>query len=190
MQKVREIARRRLFEGFLSVDEVELAVEGEEKPQRRQVLERGDAVGVLVYHRERNEILLVRQLRAPVLRHGEAWIDEIVAGMVDPGESPEEAAIREMEEEVGFRPRELRPLGSIYGSPGGTSERIWIFYAEISDSDRKGEGGGIEDERVDARWSTPAEAYRRLDGDELRDAKTQVALLRMQGILRPTSDVH
>jgi nudix-type nucleoside diphosphatase (YffH/AdpP family) len=184
MREVREVARERRFDGFLSVDEVELRVEGDDKTQKRQIVERGDAVGVLLYAPDRRQFLVVRQLRAATLRHGEPWLVEIVAGAIDAGEGPEEAAVREVEEEVGYRPRELRALGALYPSPGGLSERIWTFYAEISDADRTGEGGGIEDEQVEAVWLDVQEAYRQLDAGELRDAKTQIALLKMRDTFR------
>lgn len=178
MREVREIGREVLYKGFLSVDKVTLQVEGQEKPVVREVMERGDAVGVLIHHRERNELLFVRQLRPPMLRHHEPWLLEVAAGMIDPGENPEQAALREVEEEVGYRPQILRPLGSMVGSPGGLSERVWLFFAEVSEAERKGEGGGLEDEDIEMVWLSPAEAYRRLDAYELHDAKTQITLLR------------
>lgn len=179
MREVREIGREPLYKGFLSVDKVTLAVEGEEKPVVREVIERGDAVGVLIHHRERDEFLLVRQLRPPMIRHGEAWLLEIAAGIIDPGENPEQAAFREVEEEVGYRPQILKPLGSMVGSPGGLSERVWLFFAEISEAERTGEGGGLEGENIEMVWLSPDEAYRRLDAYEFQDAKTQLTLLRV-----------
>lgn len=180
MREVREIGREPLHKGFLSVDKVTLEVEGETKPLEREVIERGDAVGVLIYHGERNEFLLVRQLRPPMIRHGEPWLLEVAAGMIDPGESPERSAEREVEEEVGYRPKSLIPLGAMVGSPGGLSEKVWLYFAEISEADKIGAGGGLEDENIEMVWLAPAEAYRRLDAYEFDDAKTQITLLRVR----------
>jgi ADP-ribose pyrophosphatase len=114
-----------------------------------------------------------------MLRHGEPWLVEIVAGVIDEGEAPEQSARREIEEEVGYRVRELRPLGELYNSPGGLSEKITLFYAEVSEGDRTGDGGGVDDgEDIEEIRVSEAEAYAMLDRGELRDAKTQVALLR------------
>jgi ADP-ribose pyrophosphatase len=180
MREVREIGREALYKGFLSVDKVTLAVEGEEKPLVREVIERGDAVAVLIYHRERKEFLFVRQLRPPMIRHGEPWLLETVAGMIDPGESPEESAVREVEEEVGYLPQALQPLGAMVGSPGGLSEKVWLYFAEISEGEKTGDGGGLDDENIEMVWLAPSEAYRRLDAYEFHDAKTQITLLRVR----------
>lgn len=115
-----------------------------------------------------------------MIRHGEPWLVEIVAGMIDPGESPEQAAEREVEEEIGYRPRALHPMGSMVGSPGGLSEKVWLYYAEVSEEESTGEGGGLEDENIEKVWISQAEAYRMLDEDEIRDAKTQITLLRVR----------
>lgn len=181
MREVREVARETLYKGFQSVDRVTVQVEGEEKPLVREVVDRGDAVGVLIHHLERDEYLLVRQVRTAMVRHGEPWLLEIVAGMIDPGENPEQAAVREVEEEVGYQPQALKPLGSMYGSPGGLAERVWLYLAEVSEAERTGEGGGLEDEDIELVWLKPEEVRRMVAQDELRDAKSQIAILKSQG---------
>lgn len=178
MREVREVGRESLYKGFQSVDRVIVEVEGQDKPLIREVVDHGDAVAVLIHHLERDEYLLVRQVRPPTIRHGEPWLLEIVAGMIDPGESPDQAAKREVEEEVGYLPKALTPLGSMYGSPGGLGERVYLFLAEVSEAEKTGEGGGLEDEDIELVWIKPSEAHRMVADDEIRDAKAQIAILK------------
>lgn len=71
------------------------------------------------------EVVLIKQFRAPV----GGWVLEIPAGRVEPGEDPEEAATRELVEEVGYRPRKLEKLVSLYMSPGYSDEVLHIYLA-------------------------------------------------------------
>ena len=77
-----------------------------------------------------NRILLQRQYRYPV----RSWQWELPGGFVDPGETPEEAAARELKEETGYTVKALHSLGAFYPSFGSTNEKIWLFAAECGDS--------------------------------------------------------
>lgn len=184
MRKVEILNRRTDFvPRYLRVQELELRYEmvaGElSAPVKREVGTGGDAVGVLVYDSSQGCFVLVRQLRAALLRHDEPWLLEIVAGMIDEGETPEEAGRREVEEEIGYRLDSLTPLGSLYASPGVIAEKVWLFFAEVDGSRRVNEGGGTDpDEYVEIVNLPIGEAYDALADGELRDAKTQIALLR------------
>lgn len=70
-------------------------------------------------------IYLIRQYRHSIRR----YLLEIPAGKLEPGETPEKCAIRELEEEIGYQARELRPLGEICTSPGYSNETIHLFMA-------------------------------------------------------------
>lgn len=180
MRKVEVVGRRRLFDGFSSVDEIAYRVEGQDDVVKRQSVERGDAVGVLVREQESGDFLLVRQIRPPLIEHGDEWMVEIVAGVVDDGEKPEESARREIEEEIGYRVDDLRFLTEMYGSPGGLSEKVTIYFAEVSKEQKVGEGGGVDDhEDVELVRMSSDEARSALREGRLKDAKTQIALLRM-----------
>ena len=146
----------------------------------RLCMERGDAAAVLVYDRGAGELLLVRQFRYATLRHGEPFLLEIVAGSIDPGESPEEAARRETREETGYRVRDLRLAAQYYSSPGGVSEKLHIYYGEVGKDDQVSAGGGEEGEDVEIVRLSAAEAFRRMDEGEIKDGKTLVALLWMR----------
>ncbi|HIP57347.1 MAG TPA: NUDIX domain-containing protein, partial [Ignisphaera aggregans] len=90
----------------------------------RDVVSFGTAVAVLPIIDD-NKVVLVRQYRAPV----NSWILEVPAGKVEPGESPEECAKRELEEETGYRAMSMEKLVSIYTSPGYSDEVLHIYLA-------------------------------------------------------------
>lgn len=184
MRKYEVREKRRVFQGFQSVDDYKVAffdnADGSESHTiNREVVEHGDAVGVLVWNRDANAFIFVRQFRAPMLRHDEPWLLEIVAGMIDKGEAPEESARREVEEEIGFQVEALVSLGEMYSSPGGLSEKHCLFFAEVSDAHRAGDGGGTDDhEDIEVVTMPVAEAFASLRAFEIRDAKSIIAMLR------------
>lgn len=138
-----------------------------------------DAVGILVWHRGQDAFLMVRQFRYPPVHHGiDPWITEIVAGGISPGEEEDLAAAREVEEEVGYRPRSLRRISRFYVSPGIMSERITLYLAEVDESCRVNDGGGVahEDEDIEIVPVPRQEALAWLEEQEIGDAKTLVAL--------------
>lgn len=183
MRKVDVQKVERVFEDRFAVDRATLRFEQRSGtmsgPVDRLCVERGDAVAVLLRDRSTRELILVRQFRYATLRHGEPWLLEAVAGMRDEGESPEETARREVLEETGYRLTELRPIAEFYSSPGGMSEKLHIFFAEVGPEDQETEGGGVEDEHEDLELVrlTPEEAFRQVDVREIKDGKTLVALL-------------
>jgi nudix-type nucleoside diphosphatase (YffH/AdpP family) len=154
-RKVVIHGKRRVFEDFFSVEEVNVSFEGRDGqmigPMRRLSFERGDSVAALVLKRgPEPKVLLVEQFKYPVFAHDGGWIVETVAGMIDPAESPEAALERELEEELGFRTSRHEPIAAFYSSPGGSSERVYLFYCEVSESDAvPGAGGGMTAEGED-----------------------------------------
>ena len=182
-KRVEIESREVVFDDFFKIEKARLRFErfdGAMSPTvTRLCFERGDAVAVLVYNRDMEKLLLIEQFRYPTVGHGEGWVTETVAGMVDKGETPEETLYRELEEEAGFRIKESEHIHTFYVSPGGTSERIFLYYAEVSETDRTGPGGGLATEAEDIRALayTPSEAFALLDRGEIHDAKTLIALM-------------
>lgn len=164
-----------VYQGFVRVDEAMVRL-GSATPTRRVCIERGDSAAVLLRHVERNEFLLVRQFRFPTVRHGDPFPLEIVAGGVDEGEEPEDAARREVREELGYRLEAITRVASVYPSPGAASEMVHLFYAEVTDAQSIGEVGGLEGEDVRLEATPVAEVLRQWRSQEIRDAKTWMAL--------------
>jgi ADP-ribose pyrophosphatase len=142
-----------------------------------EIVEHAPSIGVLPLKDDRTA-LLVRQYRHSA---GET-LREIVAGSLDPGEAPEAAAQRELAEEIGFRAREMIPLGGFYLCPGYTTEFMHIFLARgLEPSTAEAD----EDEQIELEEIPLAELYRQVRAGELRDSKTVAALLLAEGRIGP-----
>lgn len=99
----------------------------------RECFERGHAVGVLPYDAELDAVLLVEQFRVGALEAPRGpWLIEIIAGMLEPGEAPEDVAYREAIEEANCRPGDLIPICRYLPSPGGSSEQVSVYAAAMS----------------------------------------------------------
>lgn len=183
MRNFTVVNRERVYSGFQSIDELTIHFEDPDGSHshelKRLVVERGNAVGVLVHDTGADTILLAKQFRAAMIEHGEPWLAEIAAGMIDEGENPEEAARREVEEELGYRLRELVNLGEMYATPGGSSEMLTLFYASVSETDRVNDGGGTDEhEDIEIIRIPRQQAIDMVNHGQLRDAKTQIAILK------------
>jgi nudix-type nucleoside diphosphatase (YffH/AdpP family) len=169
----------RLLNDFFRVDEVVLRYEkfdgSMSGPVRRLVLDRGDAVAALVLNTATGRLVLANQLRFPTYAKGPGWLIEIVAGLVDAGEEPETAIRREIREESGREVTKLEPISTFYVTPGGSNERVFLFYAEAGAPMQEHRGGG-DDEDIALIELEPDEAFRRIEAGEIVDAKTIVAL--------------
>jgi nudix-type nucleoside diphosphatase (YffH/AdpP family) len=153
----------------------------------RQVEDHGSAAAVLPYDPERRTALIVCLFRAPPLYAGaDPIIAEPVAGLVDAGETPEEAARREAMEEAGVRLDRLEPIAEVWASPGISTERMSLYLAPYGAADRVGEGGGLaeEHEGIVVEERTLAELARELDAGRIGDMKL-LALVQALRLRRP-----
>ena len=131
-----------------------------------KVVYRGAVVIVPV---EGDRLLLIRQYR-PVV--GE-YLYEFPAGTLEPGESPEECALRELEEETGYRASILEKLGSFYSSPGYSTE---VLHAYLATGLKRGSARPDEDEEIEGIVTFGVEELLRMVRDgEIKDAKTVTA---------------
>jgi nudix-type nucleoside diphosphatase (YffH/AdpP family) len=153
---VEVLRRRRKHEGFFALDEVALvhpAFAGGRMEVTREVFVSTDAALVLPYDPAHDRVVLIEQFRAGPWARGDRnpWVLEPVAGLVDPGESPEETARREAVEEAGLHLRQLVPVPGGYASPGATTEHFHM-YVGLCDIDPAMEGpGGLDAEGEDIR---------------------------------------
>lgn len=162
------LASETVFSGAriaLRVDQIEMA---DGRRSRREIAEHPDAVVVLAL-REDGAIPFVRQWRAPAQRP----LLELPAGRVDPGESPLEAARRELREEVGLDPARLEPLHEFFVAPGWATEYLYGYLArECVASPLPPD----DDEELIVEWLTLGEAMQRVDSGEIVDAKSLILL--------------
>lgn len=124
----------------------------------REVMSRGDAVAVLLFNLELQEILFVEQFRAGAMvsinqnqdnvRKSDAWLIEPVAGCIDKGESPIEAVKREAMEEAGVEVKNIQNIACYYPSPAACDERIFLYAAEY-DAAHNQSFGGVDTEHED-----------------------------------------
>jgi ADP-ribose pyrophosphatase len=146
------------------------------KPKRSLVFERGDSTAAIIANTETHKILLTEQFRYPAYENGPGWLLEAVAGVIDQGEQPEETLRREIKEEMGYEVHNLKPIATFYVSPGGSSERIFLYYAEVRNADHIGQGGGLASENEDVRVVelSPEELWQQIQEGALIDAKTLI----------------
>lgn len=149
--------REILYQGFFRLERYRLRHQrfqgGWSEPYTREIFERGHAVAVLPYDPRRDVVVMLEQFRPGALdAPGGPWMREYPAGMIEPGEAIEEVARREMMEEAGIVPLRLEYIMRFWVSPGGTSESLYLYYAEV---DSEGVGGihGLEHEQEDIRVS-------------------------------------
>ena len=123
------------------------------KERSWEVLQAHDSVAVLIWHREWERFLFVRQFRPAVYLHDGAggMTLELCAGLVDKELPLEQIAAEEVEEECGFRidPMSLKRINSFFTSVGFAGSRQTLYYVEVEESMRIGPGGGIEGEEID-----------------------------------------
>jgi len=183
MRKVSIEQKRYILDDFFKIEEAYLRFEqfdGRMSPLvRRLNLERGDSVAVLIFNQDTGKLILVSQFRYPTYQNKHSWTIEAIAGMVDPGEKPEETVRRELEEETGLKIDSLEHISTFYPSPGGSSERIYLYYSEVSGERAKyRETGGLlgHGEDVKAIEMTLKDALAKIKSGEIVDAKTIIGI--------------
>jgi ADP-ribose pyrophosphatase len=165
------LGTRRVYDGKVVNLRVDTLRGANGRPHENEVVEHAEAVGVIVRPRP-HEMLLVKQYRHPLGR--DHW--EIVAGGMDPGESPEEAAARELREETGYVAHRVERLWSAFTAPGFCTELLHLCVVDGYDiGERQGFDEG--EEEMELGIFSLDELWRKIRANELPDAKTQIAVL-------------
>ena len=183
---VEIIARETLYSGFFSMDLYRFRhrlFNGEMSGEiRREIFERGHAAVLLPFDPVRDEVVLVEQVRIAAYDTSETpWLLEMVAGMIEEGETVEDVARREALEEAGLVVGRTKPVLSYLASPGGTSERLSIMVGEVDATTAEGIHG-LADENEDIRVHVVSreQAYQWVEEGKIDNAASVIALQWLQ----------
>lgn len=147
--------------------------------QIREVYDRGNGAGILLYNTLQKTVILIRQFRLPSYLNGNqtGMMIEVCAGLLDK-DNPEQCIIREVEEETGFRINIVQKVFETYVSPGAVTEILHLFVGEYHPSMKVSEGGGIasEQENIEVFEVPFEEAIAMVESGEIRDSKTIMLL--------------
>lgn len=183
---VEIIARETVYRGFFSLDVYRfrhrLFDGGMSGEVRREIFERGHAAVLLPFDPIRDEVVLIEQVRIAAYDTSETpYLLETVAGMIEEGETVEEVARREAEEEAGIAVGRIKKCLSFLASPGGTSERLTLLVGEVDARSAKGIHG-LAEEHEDIRVHVVSRefAYQCVEEGRIDNASTVIALQWLQ----------
>ncbi|MBG6129694.1 ADP-ribose pyrophosphatase [Aquimarina sp. EL_43] len=171
-----------VYDGFLKIKKAVVTHDRFHKSTpvtySREMVDRGDSVAILLYEKDTNHLILINQFRYPTTKNDNGWLIEIPAGGLEENEDPVACAIRETEEETGYQVNDLRHITTFYATPGGSSERMYLYYAEVSEKDKIYIGGGLKEEEEDIELCKYhiSEIDDLLISGKVNDAKTIIAL--------------
>ena len=175
------------YDGYVKIEKAELQFErfnGTMSPAISRFRHfRGDAVAILLYDPTNQQVLLINQFRYPVYaKTGEGWFLECVAGMSEENESPQEVAKREVGEETGLRLKSLEYVTEYFFAPGGSSDKVFLFFGEVEDPQTPLGTHGLlhEGEEIQAHWVPLKQALSWIDSGKLSDAKAMIALMLLE----------
>lgn len=145
----------------------------------REVYDRGNGAAILLYNTSKKTVILTRQFRLPTYLNGNksGMMIEVCAGLLDQ-DHPEQAIIRETEEETGYRLQKVEKVIETYMSPGSVTEILYLFVGEYDETMKVNDGGGLdaEQENIEVLEYTFDEAYTMIESGEIKDAKTILLL--------------
>ena len=167
-----------VFNNKLIVEEANIR-DDENNEYKRLRIKRQDASAVLLFNSTTHKIILTQQFRYPIADQIKENLLEILAGKVDEGEEPLDAAIREAEEETGYciKRENIRFLLTCFASPGYSSERFHLYFATVTTADHQSKGGGLasEQENIQLVELELNEFKAMIRNGRIQDAKTILA---------------
>ncbi len=187
---VEILEQQTAFQGYFRVDRYRLRhrlfAGGWGQPMQREIFERGHAVAAVLYDPARDQMVLIEQFRPGAFIAAQEphlagaftpWLIEIVAGIIDEGETPDAVIRREAVEEAGCHIRHLEPIGPILATPGGSSETIMLYLGLV---DAPAEAGvfGLDEEHEDIRVliASPDDVWKWMDAGRIVNGPALVGL--------------
>jgi ADP-ribose pyrophosphatase len=180
---VKILNKETVYNGFFRMEKQRLQhtlfAGGWSEEMTRELFVRGNCVAVVLYDVKRDEVVLIEQFRVGAIENpiNTPWLIEIVAGVMEEGETAEDVARRESLEEAGCEILDLIRINSFYLSPGGASEQITLFCGLVN-SENVGGIHGLAEEHEDilVRAVPFAEAYQMVERNEIDSAIPVIAL--------------
>lgn len=179
---VQIISKKTLYQGFFKMVKYafkhKLFEGGWSNVVEREILERGHAIAVLPYDPVLDEFVMIEQIRIGALATSESpWLMEVVAGIIDEGESPEDVCLREAKEEAGLEIQKLHKALSYLASPGGSTERLHIYIGLVDASSAQGVHGlEYESEDILVHRVPTSVAFEWINQGKIDNAATLIAL--------------
>jgi nudix-type nucleoside diphosphatase (YffH/AdpP family) len=179
---IRNIREELLSDHWYTLQKVTFEYQKEDgtwEKQVREVYDRGNGAAILLYNKEKGTVVLTRQFRMPTYKNGNptGMMIEVCAGLLD-GDHPEDCIKKEVEEETGYRIRDVKKVFESYMSPGSVSEILHFFIGQYDDQMKVGEGGGSanETENIEILEYEFEEALDLVQQGAIKDAKTIMLL--------------
>jgi ADP-ribose pyrophosphatase len=182
VKDVQILSKETLYQGFFKMVKYafkhKLFAGGWSDVVEREIFERGHAIAVLPYDPVLDEFVMIEQVRIGALSTSSSpWLLEVVAGIIDEGETPEDVCRREAQEEAGLDIQKLHKALSYLSSPGGTTERLHIYVGLVDASDAKGVHGlEYESEDILVHRVPTSEAFDWINQGKIDNAATLIAL--------------
>ncbi|QKF59026.1 NUDIX domain-containing protein [Aliarcobacter lanthieri] len=118
-----------------------------------EVVRSHDSVSILLYHKEKDSFLLVKQFRMPVYLNDSKikYTYELCAGLIDKDKTIEEIAIEEIDEECGYEVdlNSIQKITSFFTNVGISGAKQHLFFTTISEKQKIHNGGGVNDEQIE-----------------------------------------
>ena len=171
-----------LYKGFFKCNKYTLKhklFSGEwSEPIQREFFERGKAAALLAYDKQKDAVILVEQFRFGAIEGAQSpWLFELIAGMIEEGEEAEKVVKREALEEAGLVISKCQFMLSCFVSPGGTTETLDLFIANVDSTDVEGIFGlADEGEDIKVHVVPRSEAYHWIKTGKINNAATIMGL--------------
>jgi nudix-type nucleoside diphosphatase (YffH/AdpP family) len=153
--------------------------DGSWETQVREAYDRGNGAAILLYNKNKKNVVLTRQFRMPTYINGneDGMMIEVCAGLLD-GDHPEDCIKKEVEEETGYLVDNVKKIIETYMSPGSVTEILYLFVAEYDHKMKVSEGGGAEEEseNIEVLELSFESALKMVETGEIKDAKTIILL--------------
>lgn len=142
-QDVEIVSKKTAYQGYFRIDKYKVRYElfegGKGAIVARELFERGQVAAVLPYDPKRDKVVLIEQFRLGAMKDERSpWLLEIVAGVLEVGETHEELIHREAKEEAGIILTDLIPICHYWVSPGGCTERVALYCGKVDSTTANG----------------------------------------------------